>query len=160
MIKRTIATILLVFSGFCLGGAVQEGKEESQELMDAVLPLAERLLSEYGEFFPYGGAMTPEGKIISVAAYGGDEHPASSEVIDMLHKAFHTAAKNKEYKATALVYDVRVQLANGKPSDALAIELDHESGYSIVVMLPYILSNGQLQYGEISAQAGEGNVFK
>ncbi|WP_337879447.1 hypothetical protein [Rheinheimera sp.] len=160
MIKRTIATVIVVFSGFCLGGTVQEGKEESQELMDAVLPLAEKLLSEHGEFFPYGGAMTSEGKIVSVAAYDGDEHPPSSAVIDMLHKAFHTAAKNKEYKATALVYDVRVQLANGEPSDALAIELDHESGYSVVVLLPYTLNDGQLQYGEISAQAGEGNVFR
>lgn len=139
---------------------MQEGKEESQELMDAVLPLAEKLLTEHGEFFPYGGAMTPEGQIVSVAAYDGDEHPPSSEVIEMLHKAFHMAAKNKEYKATALVYDVKVQLANGEPSDALAIELDHESGYSIVVLLPYALSDGQLQYGEISAQAGEGNVFQ
>ncbi|MBB1364742.1 hypothetical protein H5125_21660 [Shewanella sp. SR44-4] len=160
MIKRIIATILLVFSGFCLGGTVQEGKEESQELMDAVLPLAEKLLSEHGEFFPYGGAMTPDGKIVSVAAYDGDEHPPSLEVIEMLQKAFHTAAKNREYKATALVYDVRVQLANGEPSDALAIELDHESGYSIVVLLPYTLRNGHLQYGEISAQAGKGNVFQ
>lgn len=139
---------------------MHEGKEESQELMDAVLPLAEKLLSEHGEFFPYGGAMTRDGKIVSVAAYDGDEHPQSSEVIDMLQKAFHTAAKNKEYKATALVYDVRVQLANGESSDAIAIELDHESDYSVVVLLPYTLSNGQLQYGEISAQAGEGNVFR
>lgn len=59
MIKQTIATILLVFSGFCLAGAVQGGKEESQELMDSVLPLAEKLLSEHCEFFPYDGAMTP-----------------------------------------------------------------------------------------------------
>lgn len=139
---------------------MQEGKEESQELMDAVLPLAEKLLSEHGEFFPYGGAMTPEGKIVSVAAYDGDEHPRSSQVIDMIHMAFRTAARNNEYKATALVYDVRVQLADGEHSDALAIELDHESGYSIVVLLPYTLENGQLQYGEISAQEGEGNVFQ
>ncbi len=128
--------------------------------MNAVLPLAEKLLTEHGEFFPYGGAMTPDGEIVSVAVYDGNENPPSSEVIDSLHKAFHTAAQNNEYKATALVYDVRVRLSNGEPSDALAIELDHESGYSVIVLIPYILSNGQLQYGEISAQAGEGNVFQ
>ena len=139
---------------------MQEGKDESQELMDAVLPLAEKLLTEHGEFFPYGGAMTHEGKITSVAAYDGEEHPPSTEVIDLLHKAFQNAAMNKEYKATALVYDVRVQLSNGDPSDALAVELDHESGYSIVVLLPYALNDGQLHYGEISAQEGKGNVFQ
>ncbi|QDF75530.1 MULTISPECIES: hypothetical protein [Shewanella] len=78
MNKRTIATFLVLFSVFCFGGSVQEGKDESQELMDAVLPLAEKLLTEHGEFFPYGGAMTPDGKIVSVAAYDGDEHPPSS----------------------------------------------------------------------------------
>ena len=160
MMKQTIVIVLLVFSNLCLGGNMQEGKDESQELMDAVLPLAEKLLTEHGEFFPYGGAMTPEGQIVSVAAYDGEEHPPSSEVIDLLHQAFQSAAKNKEYKATALVYDVRVQLANGEPSDALAVELDHESGYSVVVLLPYALNDGQFQYGEISAQAGKGNVFQ
>ncbi|MCT8985930.1 hypothetical protein [Shewanella phaeophyticola] len=100
MIKRTIAILLLAFATYCFGGNVQEGKDESQELMDATLLLAEKLLTEHGEFFPYGGAMTPEGKIVSVAAYDDDEHPPSAEVIDMLQKAFQTAAKNKEYKAT------------------------------------------------------------
>ena len=57
---------------------MEQGKAESQQLMDAVLSLAEQLLAQHGEFFPYGGAMTPSGEIVSVAAYDGDEHPPSS----------------------------------------------------------------------------------
>lgn len=139
---------------------MQEGKAESQELMDAVLPLAEKLLTEHGEFFPYGGAMTPEGNVVSISAYDGDEHPPSSALIDMLQKAFHASAQNGEYKATALVYDVRIRLASGEPSDAIAIALDHKSGYSVVVLLPYSIIGGELQYGEISAQAGDRIVFQ
>lgn len=140
---------------------MDKGKEESQALMDAVLPLAEKLLSEHGEFFPYGGAMKPNGEIISVAAYDGDEQPPSADLINLLQQAYKTAAKNKEYKATALVYDVRVQLPeSGEKSDAIAIALDHESGYSVVVFLPYNISNNQLSFGSIFAQAGENNVFK
>ena len=138
---------------------MKAGKEESQELMYAVLPLAEKLLLQNGEFFPYGGAMTPEGKIVSVAAYNGNERPPSSEVIAMLQKEFKAGAKKKEYKATALVYDVRIQLKNGKPTDAITIALDHEADYSVVVFLPYELKNNQLTFGEISAQAGDGNIF-
>lgn len=138
---------------------MQAGKEESQQLMDAVLPLAEKLLTEHGEFFPYGGAMTPTGEIVSVAAYDGDEHPPSSELINLLNQAFRSAAAKKEYKATALVYDVRIQLPSGEPSDAIAINLDHESGYSVVVLLPYALNSGNLEFGQISAQAGEDSVF-
>lgn len=140
---------------------MQEGKEESQQLMDAVLPLAEQLLNDHGEFFPYGGAMTSAGKIVSVAAYDGDEHPPSSEVISMLQKAFISAAESKEYKATALVYDVRVPLPDSsEKSDAIAINLDHESGYSVIVFLPYQLSGGELKFGNIFAQAGSNGIFK
>ena len=78
----------------------------------------------------------------------------------MLQKAFHASAQNGEYKATALVYDVRIKLASGEPSDAIAIALDHKSDYSVVVLLPYTIVGGELQYGEISAQAGDGNVFQ
>lgn len=159
--KLSITTLLLIFTTLCFGGEMDKGKEESQALMDAVLPLAEKLLSEHGEFFPYGGAMKPNGEIISVAAYDGDEQPPSADLINLLQQAYKTAAKNKEYKATALVYDVRVQLPeSGEKSDAIAIALDHESGYSVVVFLPYNISNNQLSFGSIFAQAGENNVFK
>jgi hypothetical protein len=30
-------------------------KQESEKLMKAVLPLAEKMLRQYGEFYPYGG---------------------------------------------------------------------------------------------------------
>lgn len=139
---------------------MDQGKAESQELMDAVLLLAEQLLSEQGEFFPYGGAMTPNGEIFSVAAYDGDEHPPSSEVISMLKRAFISASLSKTYKATALVYDVRVPLPEtGEKSDAIAINLDHQSGYSVVVFLPYKVSEEGLIFGSIFAQAGEKDVF-
>ena len=140
---------------------MEQAKAESQQLMDSVLPLAEKLLIEHGEFFPYGGAMTPSGEIVSVAAYDGDEHPPSSEVISMLQKAFISSAQSGEYKATALVYDVRVPLPEtGEKCDAIAIALDHESGYSIVVLLPYEISGEQLSFGDLFAHAGEKNVFK
>ncbi|MBB1301292.1 hypothetical protein H5183_08085 [Pseudoalteromonas sp. SR44-8] len=140
---------------------MDQGKAESQELMDAVLPLAEQLLTEHGEFFPYGGAMTPTGEIVNVAAYDGDEHPPSTDVISMLNKAFISASRSKTYKATALVYDVRVPLPEtGEKSDAIAINLDHQSGYSVVVFLPYEITEQGLKFGSIFAQAGEKGVFK
>lgn len=139
---------------------MQNGKEDSQHLMDSVLPLAEKLLIEHGDFFPYGGAMTPNGEIVSVAAYDGDEHPPSSELINLLNQAFRQAAANKQYKATALVYDVRIKLPNGEPSDAIAVNLDHETGYTVVVFLPYVLINGNLEFGQIFAQEGKASVFK
>lgn len=139
---------------------MQEGKEVAQELMDAVLPHAERLLIKYGEFFPYGAAMTPEGEIVGVAAYDGDEHPESLEVIRMLQEVFINAAKSEEYKATALVSDVQIRLENGDFTDAINIALDHRSGYSVIITLPYSLEGSHIQYESISARAGDGNIYR
>ncbi len=139
---------------------MEQGKADSQELIDSVLPFAEQMLAEHGEFFPYGGAMKPNGEIISIGATDGDEHPPSSELISLLKNALMKSAKSKEYKAVALVYDVRVPLPEtGEKSDAIAIDLDHESGYSIIVFLPYSLRNGQLELGQIFAQAGSNDIF-
>jgi hypothetical protein len=43
-------------------------KEDAQELLDSVLPLAEQMLKEYGEFYPYGGSMASDGKLHMWAA--------------------------------------------------------------------------------------------
>ena len=159
--KFSITTFLLIIPILCFGGEMNKGKEDSQVLMESVLPLAEKLLSKNGEFFPYGGAMKPNGEIVGVAAYDGDEQPPSAELIKLLQQAYKTAAKNKEYKATALVYDVRVQLPESSvKTDAIAIALDHELGYSVVVFIPYNISNNHLSYGTIFAQAGENSVFE
>jgi len=140
---------------------VQEGKDEAQQLMDSVLPFAEQMLNKHGEFVPYGGVMKSNGEIISVAGTDGEEQPKSTDIIQILQDGFRNEAENGNYKATAIVYDVRVRSPEtGDPSDAIAIALDHKSGYSVVVLLPYTLENGQLEYGQISAQAGENSVFK
>jgi hypothetical protein len=136
------------------------GKQESQELMDSVLPFAEKMLSEHGEFFPYGGAMKPNGEIVSIGGDNGEEHPPSNELISLLKNAFKDSATSKVYKATALVYDVRVPLpGTGEKTDAIAINLDHVSGYSVIVFLPYSLKNDELKLGQIFAQAGSNDVF-
>jgi hypothetical protein len=40
-------------------------------------------------------------------------------------------------RATAIVYDVRVQLSAGEKSDAIAVALDHRDGFSCIMMFPY-----------------------
>jgi hypothetical protein len=49
--------------------------------MSEFVPFAERMLRENGEFFPFGGALTVNGEVVSVAAYDGREQPPSDDVI-------------------------------------------------------------------------------
>ena len=67
-------------------------KEELDELMNDILPFAKKMLSEHGEFFPYGGAMTTQGEIIHVGASEGDEHPPSQKLLDILIESFEAQA--------------------------------------------------------------------
>ena len=43
-------------------------KQDSETLTNAILPLAERMLTEHGEFYPFGGYMKPDGAIVHVGA--------------------------------------------------------------------------------------------
>ena len=141
------------------GQAVSDPKADCEALMNSVLPFAEQMLTAYGEFFPFGGAMRGDGQLVSVAGYDGNEHPPSTDVIRLLKDGFIDAARHGRYKATALVYDVRVTLPSGDKSDAIAVSLNHRDSYSIIVMFPYRIDNGKLILGAAFAQKGEADIF-
>jgi hypothetical protein len=136
-------------------------KEELQELVDAFLPHAQQLLAENGEFYPFGGAINSKGEIISVAAYDGDEHPASQTLIDLLVQSFKAEAKQGTYRATAIVYDVRVVPPDTEEkSDAICLDLDHVEGLSLTALLPYSFNgDGEIVYTKLFAQAGGNKIF-
>jgi hypothetical protein len=136
-------------------------KEECEALMNALVPVAEQLLSKYREFYPFGGTMSVDGKIAPSAGYTGEEHPDSQALIDVLEKAFRDGAKRQLYKATAIVVDVRT-IPPGKKDkqDAVEFRLDHVSGYSVRVLLPYAFSQGgKLQFAPSFAARGDQRIF-
>lgn len=142
---------------------MQTSKDESQQLMDAALPFAEKMLAEEGTFFPYACAMTPGGEIVAVKAFEGNQLPESSELLNLTQQALVFGASKREFKATALIYNVTLKEKDeddSRPTDAIAVNLDHQSGYSIVVFLPYSIKDGKLEFGEMGAEEGEGQIFK
>lgn len=141
--------------------SMSTAKAESESLMNAALPFAEEMLQKHGEFFPYGQALDTKGKVVSVAATNGQEHPPSAEIISLLKKAFIEGANSGRYKATALVYDARIQLpSTGAKSDAIAVSLNHRNDYSVVVFFPYRREGEKLVMGEVFANRGDGDVFR
>ena len=136
-------------------------KEDCEAVMNAFVPFAQQMLSQHGEFLPFGGAMTPGGETVAVAGYDGNERPPSMDVIRQLKRAFVAAAKQGQYMATALIYDVRVVVPkSGQKSDAIAVALDHRDDYSVVVYIPYTLEAGEPAYGEVFGQKGENDIFR
>ena len=140
---------------------MSEAETESEELVNAVLPHVERMLNAYGEFFPFGGAMTLDGDIAQLAV--ADEHRDSPTevVVEALKNTLRSGAGTNTYRATALVFPIHAQLPGADDeTEAVAIALDHQANYSVVLFIPYVLSDGGVEFGESVAQQGEHEIFQ
>lgn len=137
-------------------------KQESEKLMNAVLPLAEKMLKEYGEFYPYGGYMKPSGEIVDVGADDPDtDRPKSKDLIYVLRSSFQEMARAKQCKAVAIVFDVAVDLPGShQKSDAIQVCVEHVNGYSAEAFFPYAIVNKEIIYGEAFAQQGKFVIFE
>jgi hypothetical protein len=128
--------------------------------MNAVIPFAEEMLTKQGEFYPFGGALGPDGEVVSIGVAGDDEHPPSADVIRDLKAALVSGARDGKYVATAIAFDARIAMPNtGERSDAVAIALDHVEDYSIVVYIPYKIRSGAPEFGNPIAESGAAEIF-
>jgi uncharacterized protein DUF2569 len=121
------------------------------QLLNSLLPFAERMLAEHGEFFPFGGTMKPDGEIVAVGASDGNEHPPSQNVIDVMTQALRRQARSGQLRAVGIVYDARTTPpGQTQKCDAVCASMEHKSGEAVNVVLPYEkASNGDVQYGQM-----------
>lgn len=120
------------------------------------------MLSQHGEFFPFGATMDPQGNTAVVAGHTGDEQPPSQEVIDLLVSGFRDQAAKGEVKAVGVCLDVRITPSgtSGK-TDAICARLEHSTGEAVEVYLPYKKGMfARIKYGDLFAGPGETVVFQ
>lgn len=136
-------------------------KEESEKLMNAIVPLADRMLRQHGEFYPFGGYMKPDGTIVEVGAADGEtDHPKSMDLIYLLRSSFQELARTNQCKVVAVVFDVAVPVPKStRKSDAIQVCIEHEDGYSVEVFFPYEIIDHQVVYGETFAQQDNHRSF-
>ncbi len=133
-----------------------EVSEQGQAVLDAllqqVLPFAEQMLGEYGEFFPYGAVVSRDLDLEMVAADPGEgEQPDAEAVLRLLYEQL--AARADGLDATAVVSDVRLRDPAG---DAVRIELEHREGVAIAVLFRYELDgDGGVAFAAPTAVPGE-----
>ena len=131
---------------------MSDAQTEAEELVNAVLPHAEDMLIAHGEFLPFGSAMTLDGDIAELSAV--------EAIVEELKLSLRGGAGSNNFRATALVFPIHAQLPDsGDETEAVAIALDHQANYSVVLIIPYILSGGAVEFGEAIAQEGEHEIF-
>jgi hypothetical protein len=136
-------------------------KEECELLLQTVLTFAKQMLSENGEFFPFGAKMNLEGTITHVGASTGEERPSSKELIDLMIEAFQYEAREQKLRACAVVYDNLIKPPGYEvKKDAIAIAMDHMNNFSVVMMVPYELRKDTVPiYYQPFAFPGDGLIF-
>lgn len=131
------------------------------ELLQNLLPFAQKMINEHGEFFPFGATMGTDGKIALYGTDTGSEQPPSKECSDLLIGGFRCLAKEGKIKGCGIVYDVRT-LPPGQTEkvDAICVRLEHNSGEAVDVFMPYRKGfTGRIEYGEFFAGNGQRIVF-
>ncbi|WP_183100623.1 hypothetical protein [Nocardioides pelophilus] len=124
-------------------------------LLDVVLPLAEQQLTLRGEFYPFGAAVSADGET-SLTATEDDlgDREQSQAVLDRLYDV--ARARAHDQRAVAFVADV---LARG--SYAVRVELEHEDGVALVVLLPYTRTwfKKKVTLGRMTVTPGQARVW-
>jgi hypothetical protein len=129
-------------------------------LLNTLLQEAKALLATNGEFFPFACAMQTDGQVTSEAAYDA-ERSDSQSLINMLTQALKARANAGQIRASGICYDVRIlPPGRAEKSDAICVGLEHYSGESVSVYLPYIKDpSGEVHYEDLCATSRHKQIF-
>jgi len=122
------------------------------ELLDAILGMAEMLLKKQGTFLPIGAIMLPDGEIRHVGAQiEGEEYPGAQPLMEVLTEMFRKEASAGRLRAAAMSYDVlTIPPGKSQKQDAICCSLEHWLGEAVDVFKPYAKADdGTFQYEEI-----------
>jgi hypothetical protein len=93
-------------------------EKDIKKIVNTLKQQAELFLLDAEEFYPFGAYINIANKIIPVGAYSENDRPSSSEVIDLLEKAFKDHIQKGDCKLGALAIDVTIK-ENNKVYDAI-----------------------------------------
>jgi hypothetical protein len=135
--------------------------DDIDDLLNDLLPFAEKMLRKAREFLPFGAITKPDGQIVWEGAYDGDDLPLSQDLIDILNESHKRMADGHELRACAVVYDIRTTPpGKSKKQDAICVSVDHINGYSAQLIHPYKFSLlGRLVVEDGYAIRGESAIF-
>ena len=135
-------------------------KEQCEVLLDRLLPFAEDQIKKHCEFYPFAAVMLADNSIELTDGYNRNEHPESKDVLEMLKQIHKQLAYEEKIKASGIVWNASVASADGKPSDAIIVSLEHKANYSVIVGVPYKIGLfKKVTFGNLFAMEGKHDIF-
>ena len=137
-----------------------EPTEEIQELLNFLLPYAERMLTQHGEFYPYAAALGSDGELNALGTDVDDDSADVGEVLVALHEGLRERAAEGEIRASGIAADVTLtDPDSGETTDAVQVELDHADADAVDIFVPYETEGEGIKFGELVAAEGRTPVF-
>lgn len=134
-------------------------KLESEELLNDGLAIARALLIKDGEFKPFASGLTGERQVERVAGMSRGER-SSREIVDMLERSLRGEADERNYRAIAIVSDVRFEVeGDSEPRTAVQVTLEHREGYCVDVIARYTRVQDSIEFDRMLASPRAGRVF-
>jgi len=128
-------------------------QSDLDRLLNRVLPFADEMLVRHGEFYPYGAAITMDGKEQLFAADPGETvDPSPAEVLNSIIDGISDEVSG--LRAAALVTDV-----TNSRGDAIMVHLEHADQLAIAVLLPYARRK-EIEYGDLVATPAAARIWR
>lgn len=135
-------------------------KEQCEVLLDKLLPFAEEQMKKHREFYPFAAVILADDAVELTGSYDGGEHPESKDVINDLIQIHKQLAHDGKIKASGIVSNASVTSADGKPSDAIIVSLEHKDDYYVIVGEPYKIGLfKKVTFGSLFAIEGKHDIF-
>lgn len=127
-----------------------------EKLKENITIQAKNYLSEFGEFYPFGAVILPNGELKPTSVYFNEEFPAKENVLKNLENALKEGVEKKLYSAVAIGVDVlTIPPEMEKKMDAIEIRVNLKNSFKINFYLPYEkLDSGKFKYYDVFSNEG------
>jgi hypothetical protein len=146
----------------------KQSRDDANELLNAAVNYARRMLRKYGEFGPFGFSLNQQRELVNETIPRKDLPPDPAMLLNLLLDQLAERSSQKEIIAAATAANVTLAKASNEGfSDALLVEIEHQNGYCIKAFVPYTIAGGQLRgllprvvrFGSVQVQNGAARLF-
>lgn len=125
--------------------AEEQCRADANELLNAAVSYAKRMLKRYGEFGPFGYAIKEDGELVMVAVAQRDMPPDPAMLLELLRGQLADRGRKGTILAGATAVNVAMQQASNEGyTDALLVGIEHRNGYCVEAFVPYRIAGGWL----------------
>jgi hypothetical protein len=135
-----------------------QSKQEVQDLMNALLPLAQQAIGTSGVMAPIAGAVSQHGELQRILPPVSADHPVATA--EILLETLRDGVAKGAFHAIAILSLVHVYPPGGNVAiQAVQAGLEHADGYAIDIYFPCSRDDKTVKLGEPFASKRDRVVF-